>query len=53
MGPGARWSKLKEQLAGDPRYKALPREAREQQFRAFVAEAEVRAALSVNVPVQV
>ena len=44
VGPGARWSKLKEQLAGDARYKALPRESREHLFRAFVAEAEVRSA---------
>ena len=44
MGPGARWSRTKEAVAGDRRYRALPREAREALFRAYVAEAEARVA---------
>lgn len=40
IGPGARWSKSKEALAADARYKALPRDGREKLFRAYVAEQE-------------
>lgn len=42
VGPDARWSKTKEVLAADARYKDLPRDDRERLFRAFVAEQEVR-----------
>ncbi len=41
VGPDARWSKTKEALAADDRYKALPRDDRERLFRAYVAEQEV------------
>jgi hypothetical protein len=50
VGPGARWSKSKELLAGDERYRALPREAREAVFRAFIAEAEVCAHCLIMLP---
>ena len=39
---GMRWSKLKEALAKDKRYKALPRDLRETLFRTYVAEKEAR-----------
>lgn len=42
-GAGSRWSKSKEALSGDARYKALPRDSREALFRQFVAEQEVDA----------
>lgn len=41
MAVGARWSKTKDSLAGDKRYKALARDQREQIFRQYVAEQEV------------
>lgn len=50
VGPGARWSKVKETVSGDARYRALPRDAREPLFRAFVAEAEVRALRLIRLP---
>ena len=36
-----RWSKLKESMAKDKRYRAMPREQREPIFKAFVAEKQV------------
>jgi hypothetical protein len=42
VGPDARWSKTKEVLAADERYKALPRDDRERLFRVYVGEQEVR-----------
>ncbi|BDA46960.1 Transcription elongation regulator 1 [Coccomyxa sp. Obi] len=42
VGPDARWSKTKEALAADARYKELPRDDRERLFRAYVAEQEAR-----------
>lgn len=47
MAAGARWSKTKDSLAGDSRYKAMHRDQREALFRQYVAEQEVRAA---NIP---
>ena len=41
VAAGARWSKTKDSLAGDKRYKALARDLREQVFRQYVAEQEV------------
>ena len=41
MAAGARWSKTKDSLAGDKRYKALARDQREHLFRQYVAEREV------------
>ena len=46
VGPDARWSKTKEVLAADARYKELPRDDREALFRAYVTEQEVRAVVS-------
>jgi hypothetical protein len=43
IGPTARWSKTKEALSSDTRYKAVPRDAREQLFRQYIAEQEVSA----------
>ena len=42
MGAGARWSKTKEDLAGEPRFQAVPRADREALFREYVAEQDVR-----------
>lgn len=39
---GARWSKTKSAISGDPRYKAVPREEREKLFNAFLDELDVR-----------
>ena len=44
----SRWSKTKDTLAKDPRYKAVPRDSREKLFRAFVASRIVRAVLSTH-----
>ena len=44
MAAGARWSKTKDSLAGDKRYKALARNQRELLFRQYVGEQEVCAA---------
>ncbi len=41
MGSTSRWSKTKEALGKDPRYKAVPRDQREQLFRAYAAELQV------------
>lgn len=41
VAAGARWSKTKDSLASDRRYKALARDVREQIFRKYVAEQEV------------
>ena len=41
VAAGARWSKTKESLAGDKRYKTLSRDQREHIFRQYVAEQEV------------
>ena len=41
VAAGARWSKTKDSLAGDKRYKALARDQREHIFRQYVAEQEV------------
>ncbi|GAB4818752.1 hypothetical protein N2152v2_005798 [Parachlorella kessleri] len=38
VGSTSRWSKTKEALGKDPRYKAVPRDQREQLFRAYAAE---------------
>ncbi|KAK9822389.1 hypothetical protein WJX81_007697 [Elliptochloris bilobata] len=38
VGAGARWSKAREDLAGEPRFQAVPRGNREGLFRAYVAE---------------
>ena len=38
----SRWSKSKDSLARDDRYKALPRDLREKTFRDFVADQRVR-----------
>ncbi|CAL5224177.1 g6817 [Coccomyxa viridis] len=40
VAAGARWSKTKDSLAGDKRYKALARDQRERIFRQYVAEQE-------------
>ena len=41
-GAGARWSKAREDLAGEPRFQAVPRADREALFREYVAEQDVR-----------
>ena len=41
VAAGARWSRTKDSLASDRRYKALARDVREQIFRKYVAEQEV------------
>jgi hypothetical protein len=46
VAAGARWSKTKDSLADDNRYRALSRDQREILFRKYVAEQEVCTAWS-------
>ena len=41
VGSTSRWSKTKEAIAKEPRYKAVPRDQREQLFRVYTAELQV------------
>lgn len=50
MGAGARWSKTREELAGEARLQAVPRGDREALFRTYVAEQDVRPLLSCRIP---
>lgn len=50
MGAGVRWSKTREELAGEARLQAVPRGDREALFRAYVAEQDVRPPLSCRIP---
>ncbi len=38
---GTKWAKVKEELGGDPRLKAVPHSRREPLFRAYVDKLEV------------
>ena len=49
MGAGARWSKTREELAGEARFQAVLRGDREALFHAYVAEQDVRPPLSCRV----
>lgn len=44
MTSSSRWSKQRDAMAKDPRYKALDRSSRDRIFKAYVAEVEVSSA---------
>lgn len=50
VGPGMRWSKARDLLGRETRYRALPRDQREPVFTAFVSELKARPGVPVSLP---